>query len=50
VAPKKPTTKPTPRKLGVKKETLKDLSAGSKAKQVKGGSLINCQTRGPQQG
>jgi hypothetical protein len=50
VAPKKPTSKRTPRKLSVKKETIKDLNAGSKAKGVKGGSLVGCQTRGPQQG
>ena len=43
---KKPASKRTSRKLGVKRETLKHLSAASKAKEVKGGSLINCQTRG----
>jgi hypothetical protein len=42
---KKATSKRTSRKLRVKRETLKDLSAGSKAKEVKGGSLINCATR-----
>ena len=47
MAPKKPTNK-TSRKLSVKKETIKDLNAGSKAKQVKGGSLINCATRDQQ--
>jgi hypothetical protein len=47
---KKPTSKRTPKRLGVKRETLKDLSAGSKAKDVKGGSLINCATRGRQTG
>ncbi|HEY6148442.1 MAG TPA: hypothetical protein VIZ69_12110 [Thermoanaerobaculia bacterium] len=44
MAPKKPTNK-TSRKLSVKKETIKDLNAGSKAKDVKGGSLVDCKTR-----
>ena len=42
---KKSTSKQTSKKLSLKKQTLKDLNAGSKAKEVKGGSLINCQTR-----
>ena len=42
---KKSTSKRTSRKLSVKRETLKDLSAGSKAKDVKGGSIIDCATR-----
>ncbi len=45
---KKSTSKRKPSKLGLKRETLKDLSAGSKAKQIKGGTLIDCHTRGPQ--
>ena len=45
MAPKKTTSKQTSKKLSVKRETLKDLNAGSKAKEVKGGSLIDCQTR-----
>ena len=50
MAPKKPTSKRTPKKLSVKKETLKDLNAGNKANEIKGGSLIDCHTRAPQQG
>ena len=45
MAPKKSSRKGTSKKLSVKRETLKDLNAGRKAKDVKGGSLINCQTR-----
>jgi hypothetical protein len=41
----KSTKKRKSRKLSLKKETLKDLGAGSKAKEIKGGSLIDCQTR-----
>ena len=41
----KSTRKPKSKKLGLKRETLKDLNVGSKAKDIKGGSLINCQTR-----
>ena len=47
---KKSTGKRTSKKLGVKRETLKDLSLGSKAKEVKGGSLIDCATRARQTG
>jgi len=42
---KKSTSKQKPKKTTLKKETLKDLSAGRKSKDVKGGSLINCETR-----
>ena len=45
MAPKKTTGKQTSKKLSVKRETLKDLNAGRKAKEVKGGSLIQCETR-----
>ncbi len=45
---KKSTSKQKSSKLGLKRETLKDLSVGGKAKQVKGGSLVDCKTRGPQ--
>jgi hypothetical protein len=41
----KKSTKRKSRKLSVRRETLRDLDAGSKAKEVKGGSLINCATR-----
>ena len=50
MAPKKPTSRRAPKKLGVKKETLKDLNAGSKANEIKGGTLIDCHTRAPRQG
>ena len=42
---KKSTGKRTSKKLNLKRHTLKDLSAGSKAKAVKGGSIIHCATR-----
>ena len=45
MAPKKSTGKQTSKKLSVRRETLKDLNAGTKAKQVKGGSIVNCATR-----
>jgi hypothetical protein len=45
---KKSTRKQKPQKPVLKRETLKDLNVGSKGKDVKGGSLINCATRGPQ--
>jgi hypothetical protein len=42
---KKSTRKRQPKKLGLKKEILKDLDAGSKGKAIKGGSIVNCATR-----
>ncbi len=45
---KKSTSKRKPSKLGLKRETLKDLGVRGKAKDIKGGSLIDCQTRRPQ--
>ena len=42
---KKSTDKRKSSKLGLKRETLKDLSAGTKAKQIKGGTIIDCATR-----
>ena len=42
---KKSTSKRKSRKVSLKRETLKDLSVGSKAREVKGGSIIDCATR-----
>ena len=42
---KKSTSKPKSRKPGLKRETLKDLNVGSKAREIKGGSIIDCATR-----
>jgi hypothetical protein len=42
---KKSTNKRKSRKVSLKRETLKDLNVVSKAKEVKGGSIINCATR-----
>jgi hypothetical protein len=41
----KSTNKRKSKKLSLKKQTLKDLSAGSRAKEIKGGSIVNCATR-----
>jgi hypothetical protein len=41
---KKSSSKRKSRKVSLKRETLKDLSVGSKAKEIKGGSLVECQT------
>ena len=42
---KKSTSKPKSRKPSLKRETLKDLNVGSKAREIKGGSIVNCATR-----
>ena len=42
---KKTAGKPKSRKLTFKRETLKDLNVGKKDVAIKGGSLVNCQTR-----
>jgi hypothetical protein len=42
---KKSSSKRKSRKVGLKRETLKDLNVGSKARDIKGGSIIDCATR-----
>jgi hypothetical protein len=42
---KKSTSTRKSRKVSLKRETLKDLSVGSKAREIKGGSIIDCATR-----
>ncbi len=43
----KSTSKRKPGKLRLTRETLKDLGVRGKAKDVKGGSIVNCATRRP---
>ncbi len=44
----KSTGKRKPGKLRLTRETLKDLGVRGKAKDIKGGSLVDCKTRRPQ--
>jgi hypothetical protein len=42
---KESTSKPKSRKPSLKRESLKELNFGSKAKEIKGGPIIDCSTR-----